>query len=65
MKLLLDMNISPMLVDLLRHHQVDAMHWCMLGKYDVADVEGCGYYRLPNHKTTLVREPQCNPQNAT
>lgn len=48
MILLLDMNISPNLVDLLHCQQIDARHWRELGKYDATDVEIMSYARDNN-----------------
>ena len=39
MTLLLDMNISPKLVELLLMRQVKAMHWINVGKSDATDME--------------------------
>ena len=39
MTLLLDMNISPKLVDLLHMRQVEATHWRDIGKSDATDME--------------------------
>ncbi|MCL1787506.1 MAG: DUF5615 family PIN-like protein, partial [Defluviitaleaceae bacterium] len=43
MKLILDMNISPKLVDILCQSGIDARHWYMIGKPDAKDSEIMAY----------------------
>ena len=45
MTLLLDMNISPKLVNLLCSHGVDAMHWMSIGKSNASDEQIMEYAR--------------------
>ena len=39
MKLLLDMNLSPMLAELLSNRGIESVHWYTIGKYDAKDSE--------------------------
>jgi len=39
MNLILDMNISPKLVDLLSQNDINSKHWCTIGKPDARDSE--------------------------
>ena len=43
MMLLLDMNISPKLVDLLLHQGLEVKHWYGIGKPDATDTEIMAY----------------------
>ena len=43
MKLILDMNISPKLVNLLIQRNINAKHWCMVGENDAKDSEIFAY----------------------
>ena len=48
MILLLDMNISPKLVDLLFQQQIEARHWYKIGKPDASDAEIMSYAKDNN-----------------
>ena len=48
MNLLLDMNLSPKLVDILTQKQVDTSHWYMIGKPDATDTEIMAYAKDNN-----------------
>ncbi len=45
MKLLVDMNLSPRLAELLTHGGVNAVHWSKVGSPDAPDHELMGYAR--------------------
>jgi predicted nuclease of predicted toxin-antitoxin system len=45
MKLLLDMNLSPALAELLLGKGIDAVHWYAIGKHDADDSEIMAYAR--------------------
>ena len=45
MKILVDMNLSPEWVPLLRKHGFEALHWSTIGKPDAADAEIMGWAR--------------------
>ena len=48
MILLLDMNISPRLVNLLLARQVKTIHWINIGKPDASDMEIIDYAKKQN-----------------
>ena len=48
MTLLLDMNISPKLVDMLAERQIDAAHWYAIGKPAATDSEIMDYAKENN-----------------
>jgi predicted nuclease of predicted toxin-antitoxin system len=43
MKILIDMNLSPLWVPFLSDRGVEALHWSSVGKPDAADSEILGY----------------------
>ncbi len=45
MKLLIDMNLSPRRVDVLRDEGFEAIHWSRVGKADASDSEIMAYAR--------------------
>ena len=49
MKILIDMNLSPELVDEFKHHQIDAIHWSTVGKFDAPDVVLMDWARTNDH----------------
>ena len=48
MTLILDMNLSPKLVDMLAEQQIDAKHWCMIGSFAATDTEIMTYAKKNN-----------------
>lgn len=42
-KVLIDMNLSPMWVEFLGHHGIDSVHWTEIGRSNAPDVEIFAY----------------------
>ena len=48
-KILVDMNLSPEWVEEFQLHQIDAVHWSEVGRFDAPDIELINWARENDH----------------